>query len=80
MLVAATSVCSPSPPTPDVEFRIPVEAVEAATGTVEELVVATGILGAWEIVGLTIETPGYLQVARDENGDRLAEGSKVAAG
>lgn len=79
-LAAAVSACSPSPPTPDVEFRIPVEAVEVATGTVEELVVATGILRAREIVGLTIETPGYLQVARDENGDRLAEGSKVAAG
>ena len=40
------TACSPTPPPPDVEFRIPVEAAEVSTGTVEELVVATGTLRA----------------------------------
>ena len=79
-LFAAATACSPTPPPPDVEFRIPVEAAEVSTGTVEELVVATGTLRAREIVSLTIETPGLLQVGRDEDGNRLAEGSPVKAG
>ena len=79
-LLVAVVACSPAPPAANVEFRIPVEAVEVATGTVEELVVATGRLRAVGIVTLNVETPGHLQVARDDSGRRLAEGSVVRAG
>ena len=84
LLAAATFVflaaCGPSNTGGDVEFRIPVEAAEVATGTVEDLVLATGTLRTREIVSLTIETPGHLQVGRDGSGRRLAEGSVVEAG
>ena len=78
--VALVAACSPPSSPPDVEFRIPVEAAEVVAGTVEELVVATGTLRARQIVSLAIETPGHLQVGRDASGNRLAEGSAVAAG
>ena len=56
------------------------EAAEVAAGAVEDVLVCTGTLRAREIVRLTIETPGLLQVARDADGRRLAEGSVVQAG
>lgn len=82
LLLAAVAVASCGGPARDVdvEFRIPVEAVAVASGTVEELVVATGTLRTRELVRLTIETPGHLQVARDGSGERLAEGARVEAG
>ncbi len=80
VLLAAAAACSPPAGNADVEFRIPVEASEVVAGTVEDLVVATGTLRTREIVRLSIETPGHLQVGRDEYGRRLAEGSAVAAG
>ena len=61
-------------------IRVEVEAAEVVTGTVEELVVATGTLRTRELVSLTIETPGHLQIARDDAGQRLAEGMKMTAG
>ena len=81
LMLAAAVVASCGGPAGDVdvEFRIPVEAVAVASGTVEELVVATGTLRTRELVRLMIETPGHLQVARD-GGQRLAEGSQVDAG
>ena len=74
------AACGPPNTGPEVEFRIPVEAAEVATGTVEDLVQATGTLRTREIVSLTIETPGHLQIGRDAEGRRLAEGSVVEAG
>ena len=79
-LLAAAGGCTPPAPPSDVEFRIPVEVEDVGTGTVEDLVVATGNLRPREIVTLNIETPGLLQVARDKDGRRLGEGSKVSAG
>ena len=77
--VLALAACAPPTGVPEVEFRMPVEAEEIVTATVEDLVVATGTLRAREIVRLHIETPGHLQVGRDGAGERLAEGSVVAA-
>ena len=74
------AACGPAQTDVDVEFRIPVEAVAVATGTVEDLVVATGTLRTREIVRLNIETPGHLQVGRNAQGRRLAEGDEVVAG
>jgi len=80
LLALVVAACGGSVPQPEVEFRIPVEATEVVLGRVEELVVATGTLRTREVVSLSIETPGHLQVGRDAEGRRLAEGSAVAAG
>jgi len=71
-----------TPPAPDVqtEHRIPIEVEDVQTGTVEDVVVATGNLRPREIVTLDIETPGLLQVAHNAEGQRLAEGMRVSAG
>lgn len=79
-LVALAAGCGQPAEGPEVEFRIPVETATVAAGTVEDLIVATGTLRARELVRLTIETPGHLQIDRDLEGKRLAEGSTVAAG
>ena len=72
--------CAPPPQSADVEFRTPIEVEDVGTGTVEDVVVATGNLRPREIVTLDIETPGHLQIARNGEGRRLAEGMRVAAG
>ena len=79
-LATAVTACAPPVGEAEVEFRIPVEAAEVVAGTVEDLVVATGTLRTREIIRLTTETPGHLQIGRDANGRRLVEGSAVAAG
>ena len=75
----ALVACTPPAANTEVEFRIPVEAALVAADTVEDLVVASGTLRAPEIVRLNIETPGHLQISRDSDGRRLAEGSQVNA-
>ena len=80
VLVGLAAACAPPPGNVQVEFRIPVEAAEVENGTVEDLVLATGTVRAREIVTLNIETPGRLQVGRDADGLRLAEGSAVRSG
>ena len=79
-LVAILGGCEPPPTVGDTEFRIAVEVEDVSTGTVENIVVATGNLRPREIVTLDIETPGSLQVARNGEGRRLAEGMRVSAG
>lgn len=79
-LLLAVAGCAPPIPGEDAEFRMPVEVEDVATGTVEDLVVATGNLRPQAIVTLNIETPGLLQIARNDEGARLAEGMRVSAG
>ena len=79
-LLALAGGCAPPTPAVEADFRIPVEVEDVGTGTVEDLVVATGNLRPREIVTLNIETPGLLRVARDKDGQRLAEGTEVSAG
>lgn len=79
-LLVAVAGCGPAASNAEVEFRIPVETADVAADTVEDLITASGTLRARELVRLTIETPGHLQVARDESGKRLAEGMAVAVG
>ena len=79
-LLVAVGGCAPPAPNRDTEFRIPVEVEDVTTGTVEDVVVATGNLRPREIVTLVIETPGSLQLARNGEGRRLAEGMRVSAG
>lgn len=79
-LLVAVSGCAPPPGAPETEFRIPVEVEDVGTGTVEDLVVATGNLRPRGLVTLDIETPGLLQIARNADGQRLAEGMRISAG
>jgi len=79
-LLAAAGGCAPPMSQPDAEFSVPIEVEDVDTGTVEDLVVATGTLRPTGIVTLDIETPGLLQVARNAEGQRLAEGMRVSAG
>ena len=79
-LLAAANGCAPPMDAPETEFRIPVEVEDVGTGTVEDLVVATGNLRPTGIVTLDIETPGLLRIARNGDGQRLAEGMRVSAG
>lgn len=79
-LLAAAGGCAPPISAPETEFRIPVEIEDVGTATVEDLVVATGNLRPLGIVTLDIETPGSLQIARNAEGRRLAEGMRVSAG
>lgn len=81
LLALAGPACSNSAAdTPEVEFRIPVEAAEVGTDTVEDLIVTTGTMRTHDNVVLNVETPGLLVLGRDESGNRLAEGSTVAEG
>ncbi len=64
----------------EVEFRIPVEVAAVSTDLVEDLIVTTGTLRAPESVILNAETPGFLFLAREGSGQRLAEGSQVQKG
>ena len=78
--VVGLAACTPPAPDVEVEFRIPVEVTEVTSGTIEDLVVATGTLRPREIVSLAIETPGHLQIGLDDAGRRLQEGSTVSPG
>lgn len=72
--------CGGETETGEVDFRVPVEVEEVAAGTVEDRIVATGTLRAAEVVTLTTETPGVLEIARGPSGGRLQEGDRVVAG
>lgn len=79
-LLATVIGCAPPVSAPETEFRVPVEVEDVGTGTVEDLVVATGNLRPAGIVTLDISTPGLLQIARNADGRRLAEGMRVSTG
>ena len=72
--------CDTQPPSIDVEFRIPVEVESIVTDAVERIVTATGTLRPQQLAYLDNEVPGYIYVARKENGERLVEGDSVVAG
>jgi membrane fusion protein, multidrug efflux system len=78
-MVSILSGCGGPSNTAPVEFRIPVEVTDITTADVEDLIVTTGTLRTRENVALTVETPGYLKLSSDANGNRLTEGSNVQA-
>ena len=82
LLCLAAAACGPaggSEPA-SVEFRIPVEVAEVGRDDVEDRIVTTGTLRTEENVVLSVETPGFLVLGRDETGARLVEGSTVSEG
>lgn len=63
----------------EVEFRVPVSVAEVEVAPVEDRIVATGTLRSAEVVSLTADTAGVLEIARSD-GRRLTEGDRVRAG
>lgn len=80
LLLLASAGCGAGSAPTAVEFRIPVEVDEVVTDVVEDRIVTTGTLRTRESVILNVETPGFLVLARDAAGVRLAEGSTVTPG
>ena len=80
LVVLAAAGCGGATSTTPVEFRIPVEVDEVGIDVVEDRIITTGTLRTRESVILNVETPGFLILARDAAGVRLAEGSFVSQG
>ena len=74
------SGCSPPTQTIEVEFRIPVEVTDVKKATIENLITATGTLRTMRIANVSVEVPGYIVLARQEDGDQLREGDAVSIG
>jgi RND family efflux transporter MFP subunit len=65
----------------DLEFRVPVVVREVGTASFEDRIVATGTLRPAETTTLSVETGGYLSIARNPStGRRLGEGDAVRQG
>ncbi len=71
--------CGPGRTDEPVEFKVPVTVAEVGTGVVEDRIRATGSLRASQVVTLTVESRGILNLAR-KDGRRLAEGDRVRVG
>jgi membrane fusion protein (multidrug efflux system) len=80
VVVLLAVACGGSDDAGEVEFRVPVTVQEVGTDDVEDRIVATGTVRAVETVSLSVERTGVLDIARDADGRRLGEGSRVAAG
>jgi membrane fusion protein (multidrug efflux system) len=72
--------CGPGAGGDEVEFRVPVAVEEVKRGTVEDTIVTTGTLRAAEVLTLTVESVGVLEIGRNASGRRLAEGDRVQQG
>lgn len=64
----------------EVDYDVPVTIREVETGTVEDLIRATGTLRVPKVVQLTVETTGLLSLGRRDDGRPLAEGDRVSKG
>jgi membrane fusion protein (multidrug efflux system) len=71
--------CQPKLDNTPIEFRVPVSFEKVSSATVESRIVTIGKLRSPEILTLTVQTAGLLQIAGGENG-RLAEGDRVKVG
>lgn len=72
--------CDPGAGGDEVEFRVPVAVEEVVRATVEDTIVTTGTLRAAEVVTLTVESVGVLEIGRSASGRQLAEGDRVQRG
>ncbi|RLE24050.1 MAG: hypothetical protein DRJ65_10645 [Acidobacteria bacterium] len=79
VLCLALIGCGPGRSDEPVEFRVPVTIAEVGTGAVEDRINATGSLRASQVVTLTVESRGILNLAQ-KDGRRLAEGDRVTVG
>lgn len=64
----------------DLELDFPVEIDEVELGDVEKTVVTTGTLRPEVVADINNEVPGHIYIAKDADGKRLVEGSRVQAG
>ena len=79
-LSIAVAGCGNGVASETVEFRLPVEVGEIVTDTVEDRIITTGTLRTRERVAVSVETAGFLALARDGSGVRLTEGSLLSEG
>jgi RND family efflux transporter MFP subunit len=77
LLLAA---CAPETDREQVDFLVPITAQEVTLGSVEDRVVATGTLRANQVITLTAESPGMLEILSGTDGRPFAEGDRVRAG
>ena len=77
LFACGLTACGGGPASDEVEFLVPVTVEDVARDTVEDSLVATGTLRAAESVVVLVETTGRLEIARRDNGRRLAEGDRV---
>lgn len=80
LAMLALAGCGPRGDEGTVEFQVPVTVQEVALATVEDRIVTTGTLRSAEVVTLTAETGGILEIAEGPGGRRLVEGDRVRAG
>jgi membrane fusion protein, multidrug efflux system len=75
-------LCSCEPPEEDgaVEFRVPVTVKEVGLATLEDRIVTTGTLRPLELVSLSAQDAGVLEIDQQPSGRRFAEGDPVRAG
>lgn len=71
--------CGPDRSDETVEFRVPVTVSEVEAGDVEDRISATGSLRASQVISLTVESRGVLNLA-SKGGRRLVEGDRVSVG
>lgn len=78
-LVVTVIACRGDGDTKEFEFHVPVTTSRIETGTVEDIIEATGTLRAGAEVNLGAESVGVLRIAQGKDGRRLSDGSRVAA-
>ncbi len=79
-LLVTLSSCNGSGSGDPVEFKVPVSVAKVELGDVEDLITATGTLRASEVVTLTVESAGILEIANSDSARRLGEGDRVVSG
>ncbi len=80
LLLLVLAGCAGRERAPEVELRVPVSVAPVGTGTVEDVIVATGTLRTAEVATLRAETPGVLVFGRNHEGRRWREGDRVRSG
>lgn len=74
------AACSPADENTSVEFRVPVSVEEVGVATLEDRIVTTGTLRTPELVTLSAQDIGLLEIGAGPGGRRFAEGDFVGAG
>lgn len=72
--------CGDDDESAQIDFHVPVSVDEVKTGTMEDVVEATGTLRAASEATLSTEAVGRLRLSRNGDGRRLEEGDHVAVG
>ncbi|MCC6201436.1 MAG: efflux RND transporter periplasmic adaptor subunit [Gammaproteobacteria bacterium] len=79
-LLLMLAACTPAGDNEAVDFLVPITAQEVTLGSIEDRVIATGTLRAHQVITLTAESAGILEILPGTTGRPLAEGDAVQAG